>query len=417
VRRKLLIAAAAAIVLVAGAAVALYLYKKHLSAGVQGSSTVEFVSTAAPKPPRIRGAIEWPNFGNGPQETHVGPSVAMRPPFRRDWVAGGASLLEFPPAVGYHRLFFANGSGSLLALNAATGKRAWTYPTTRCVAATPAVGRYDGGTVYESFLGVHPCNNKNAKDGLLVAVSAGQGQLRWKRKIGPTESSPLLVGTALYVGDWRGRVYDLDARTGSVRWTFRQRGAVKGAVAYSANRVFFGSYDGHVYALNAKTGRLLWRAQADVRLFGGSQFYSTPAVAYGRVYIGSTDHKVYSFGAATGKRRWSYATGGYVYGSPSVWDNRVYVGSYDHWFYALDAATGRRVWRFEANGPISGSSTVLDGVVYFATLKGRTYALSAKTGRLVWTYPDGMYAPVTTDGKRAFLFGFGKAYGFLPRRA
>ena len=111
----------------------------------------------------------------------------------------------------------------------------------------------------------------------------------------------------------------MDARTGKIRWSFRQRGAVKGAIAYNANRVFAGSYDGHVYALNAKTGRLVWRASGDVRLFGHGRFYSSPAIAYGRVYIGSTDHKVYSFGATTGKRRWSYKTGGFVYGSPAVW--------------------------------------------------------------------------------------------------
>ena len=414
-RWKLLLAAAVLIVLLgAGAIVGLILYRNHLSRSIQGSSTVEFVPTEAPKAPHIRGAIEWPNFGNGPEETHVGPSVAMKPPFHRDWVAGGASLLEFPPAIGYHRLYFANGSGNLLAYNTKTGKRAWAYRTKRCVAATPAVGRYDGGTVYEAFLGVHPCNNKKAKNGLVVAVSAGTGKPRWTRTIGPTETSPLLVGADLYVGDWRGKVYDLNPRTGETRWSFKQRGAVKGAIAYNANRVFAGSYDGHVYALNAKTGKLVWRASADARLFGHGRFYSSPAIAYGRVYIGSTDHKVYSFGATTGKRRWSYKTGGFVYGSPAVWNGRVYVGSYDHWFYALDAATGKRVWRFKANGPISGSATVLDGVVYFATLKGKTFALDSRNGKLLWSYKDGKYAPMSTDGTHAFLFGFGKVYGLLP---
>jgi outer membrane protein assembly factor BamB len=179
--------------------------------------------------------------------------------------------------------------------------------------------------------------------------------------------------------------------------------------------VYAGSYDGHVYALNAKTGRLLWRASSDRRLFGSGRFYSTPAVAYDRVYIGSTDHTVYSFGATSGKRRWSYVTGGYVYGSPAVSDDRVYVGSYDHWFYALDAATGRLVWRFHANGPISGSANVIDGVVYFATLEGRTYGLNASSGKLLWSFADGKYAPLTTDGTRAFLLGYGKVYGLLPK--
>jgi outer membrane protein assembly factor BamB len=131
--------------------------------------------------------------------------------------------------------------------------------------------------------------------------------------------------------------------------------------------------------------------------------------------VGATDHTVYSFGASSGKRRWTYVTGGYVYGSPAVWNGRVFVGSYDGWFYALDAATGKRVWRYRTNGPISGSANVIDGVVYVATLKGRTYGLDTRNGKLLWSFHDGKYAPLTTDGKHAFLLGYGKIYGLLPK--
>jgi outer membrane protein assembly factor BamB len=93
----------------------------------------------------------------------------------------------------------------------------------------------------------------------------------------------------------------------------------------------------------------------------------------------------------------------------------VLVGSYDANFYAFDAATGDERWRFHANGPISGSANVVDGVVYFATLKGRTYGLDTRTGKLLWSFHDGKYAPLTTDGKRVFLLGYGKVYGLLPK--
>jgi outer membrane protein assembly factor BamB len=414
-RRAVVVSLAVLALLVAGAVAAYVVYKTRVQAhSVQGSSTVEFVTTEAPKPPRIKGAIEWPNFGNGWNEPRVGPSVKVRPPLHVDWVAGGSSLLEFPPALAYKRLYVANAHGDLMAYSTKTGKRAWVLHEKRCTASSPAVNRYEGGTVYEAFLQRKPCKSRKA-DGEILAVSAGTGAVRWRRRMGPSETSPLLVGNRLYVGDWRGKVYALRARTGKPIWSFGTRGAIKGAIAYSHGRVYAGSYDGHVYALNAKTGRLLWRASSDKRLFGRGRFYSTPAVAYDRVYVGATDHTVYSFGATSGKRRWSYVTGGYVYGSPAVWNARVYVGSYDHWFYALDAATGRRVWRFHANGPISGSANVIDGVVYFATLKSRTYALQATNGRLLWSFHDGKYAPLTTDGTHAFLLGYGKVYGLLPK--
>ena len=402
-------------VVVAGAAV--LLYRKGLSRDVRGSSTVEYTTTAVLSGPASSArTIVWPMFGYGVERLHEAPPTRLRPPFRTTWTAGGRSLLEFPPAIAYGRLFLANGSGDLLAVSTRTGARAWRYRSGRCVAASPAVGRLDGGTVYETFLGPKPCSARHANDGEVVAVSTGTGRLRWRVRTGASETSPLLFGRLVYVGDWLGTIHCLSAASGRTLWTFHAGGAVKGGLAEYRNAVYFGSYDGRVYALDAVTGGLLWRASGDPRLFGGhGTFYSTPAVAYGRVYIGSTDGKVYSFGATSGKRRWSFSTGGYVYGSPAVWRQRVFIGSYGHEFYALDAATGEKLWSFRAKGPISGSATVVDGVVYFATLAGETYGLDAVTGRLLWTFPEGRYTPVVTDGRRLYLLGYAKIYGLAPR--
>jgi outer membrane protein assembly factor BamB len=252
-------------------------------------------------------------------------------------------------------------------------------------------------------------------DGKVIAFAAGFGRIRWQKTIGPSETSPLLLGNRLYVGDWNGDVWALDARTGRVIWRFHTHGPVKGSVASSGRRLYVGSYDGHLYCLTLG-GRLVWRAAGQPRLYGGAQFYSTPAVAYGRVYIGSTDGKVYSFGATSGRLRWSHSTGGYVYSSPAVWNELVFVGSYSHRFYAFDAATGAVRWTFDANGPISGSPTVIGKIVYFATLARRTYALDARTGRQLWTFPDGKYTPVVAVRRRLFLVGLGKIYGLAPTR-
>jgi outer membrane protein assembly factor BamB len=414
-RAGLIVASALALVVVAGLGFALYVI--HSGHDVVGSSTVEFAPTTVPRTAGRAGAspIVWPTYGYDDERLRAAP-MKLRPPYRVAWAAGIGSLLEFPPAIAFGRLFVANGDGVVLAISTRTGRRAWTYRTGRCVAASPAVGRFGGGTVYETFLNRRPCNAAQTTDGEVVALAAGSGRVRWRRTIGPSESSPLVVGSRVYVGDWRGNVYALDARSGSTAWTFHTGGKVKGAVTMSGGRLFVGSYDGHVYALDARTGRLVWRASGDPRLFGTGTFYSTPAVAYDRVFIGSTDGKVYSFGAHSGLRRWSHSTGGYVYGSPAVAAERVYVGSYDHYFYAFNAATGVELWRFHANGPISGAATVLDGLVYFATLSGRTYALDMRSGAEVWTFPAGKYAPIVADPDQVFLLGAGKIFALRPGR-
>jgi outer membrane protein assembly factor BamB len=418
--------AAAALALAAGGAVAAYvLYVTKQAEDVRGSSTEEFVTvepTVAQETetaPAVAGVVKadvpWPTYGYDAARVR-NPPFDHRPPFRGIWRFRARNLVEFPPVIGRGRLYFANNSGVVFAINARTGKRAWRYRSGRCQAASPALS---GQIVYMTFLNRPPCNRKKRKGltGEVVAFYAGSGKVKWRRVIGPSESSPLIAFGRVYVGDWRGDVYCLRSRDGKVLWRFRTRGQIKGAPALAGGRIYVGSYDSHLYALDARTGKLAWRAAAQKRLGKRGKFYSTPAVAYGRVYIGATDGKLYSFGAGTGKLRWSHSTGGYVYSSPAIWKQTVYAGSYSKKLYAFDAATGDVKWTFRANGEISGSPTVMAGLVYFATLEEKTYAVDARTGKLRWTFPDGKYTPLAADSKRVYLVGHARVYALVPREA
>jgi outer membrane protein assembly factor BamB len=410
--RRVLIVLAVVAVLLTGVVAAVVIRRLHKQRNIRGSS-VEFTMTTQPaKPPPL--GIPWPQYGFDEQRTRA-VDLSLRPPFRRTWTFYAGTLVEFPPSIGFGRLYFVTNSGSVTAINERTGKRAWRQDVHRCVAASPALGRYKHGTVYAVFLNRPPCNARNATVGRVIAFAAGFGRVQWSRTIGPSETSPLLSGNRLYVGDWNGDVWALDARNGKTLWRYRTGGPVKGGAALSGNRLYVGSYDGHLYCLNARSGHLIWRASGQGTLFGQTQFYATPTVAYGRVYVGGTDGKVYSFGATSGKLRWSHSTGGYVYASPAVWNGLVFSGSYSKRFYAFDAETGDVRWQFDANGQISGSPTVIGNVVYFATLEKRTYALNARTGRQLWTFPDGEYTPVVAVKGHLFLTGYAKLYGMVPR--
>jgi outer membrane protein assembly factor BamB len=414
--KRALIGLAALVLLVVGAGAAYVLYKRSQEGNIRGNSTQEFSTTKAQTTPEekraARQGISWPMYGFDARRTRVGPA-RFRPPYRIRWTFKGKSLLEFPPSIGYGRLYFTNNGGTTIALDARTGKKAWTRAEHHCTAATPAIANR---LVFQTYLNRPPCNAKGSGlTGLLVAYGAKKGNVVWKRVIGPSESSPLVVGRRVYVGDWRGKVYALDAKSGHLDWSYTTGGQVKDGLAYDSGRVFVGSYDHHVYALRARTGKLVWSASAQQRLGSLATFYSTPALAYGRLYIGGTDGKVYSFGAADGRLLWSHGTGGYVYSSPAVWRRYVFAGSYDGTFYAFDAATGDVRWSFPADGPISGSPTVLHGVVYFATLKQHTYALSARKGTKVWSFGDGKYSPAVADKTHLYLIGHTRIYGMVPR--
>jgi outer membrane protein assembly factor BamB len=406
--KKVLVALAAAIIVVAGAGLAFVLYRQHQSRNVRGSSSVEFITTETAPRSVADKKVRWPMYGFDSARRRAPDGIRLRPPFRVRWFVNGRALIEFPPAIAYGHLYFANRVGVVYAVDTERPRVEWKFRSGRCAAASPAVFRR---LVYMAFLNRPPCNKpRPGIDGEVVALDAKTGRVRWRRTIGPSESSALVAEGRVYVGDWRGKVHAFAARTGRKVWTATTGGKVKSGPSFASGRVYVGSYDSHLYAFDARTGRRVWRASAQQRLGNRGTFYSTPAVAYGRVYIGSTDGKMYSFGASTGKLRWSHGTGGYVYASPAIWRRRVFAGSYDGRFYAFDAATGDVKWRFRANGHISGSAVVLNGVVYFSTLRGRTYGLDAATGKLLWDFRRGSYAAVVSDSRRLFLVGFARVY-------
>jgi outer membrane protein assembly factor BamB len=364
--------------------------------------------TQPPKPPPpTSAALPWPTYGADNARQRAVDANGLRPPFRKLWTFHGRHLLEFPPVVGYGSVFEEVFDGRLYSIDPASGHTRWRYTSHGCGWSSPALADH---LLFATFIGNHECN-ATLVGGEVVAFSPETGRIRWRRVIGPSESSPLVENGTLYVADQDGYVYALDARTGHLRWRFNTGAPIKASPSFAYGRIYVGNYAAEMFALDARTGRLVWRS------FGGfGNFYSTAAVNAGRVYVGSLDDRVYAFSARTGAVLWSTGTGSYVYASPALWHGLVLVGSYDHTFYALDGGTGSIRWTYHATAPISGAASVVDGIVYFSSFSRRTYGLLAPSGRLRAEWPDGEYSPVVAGNGRFYLVGLGQIYALRPRR-
>lgn len=367
-------------------------------------ATTSVSAPPVPPPAPQSSALPWPTYGADNARSRAVPAPGLRPPFRRVWTFYGRALLEFPPVAGYGSVFEESFDGRLHAIDPATGRARWRYFSHRCGWSSPALG---DGLVFATFIGDGRCSK--LPDGALVALSPETGKIRWRHAIGPSESSPLVAGGTVYIGDQNGYVYALAARTGALRWSFDTGAPIKASATLVGRRIFIGNYAGALYALDARNGTVLW-----VSSWHGS-FYSTAAVSDGRVYVGSLDGQLYAFSARTGEELWATGLGGYVYAAPAVWRGLVLVGSYDHDFYALDGATGSIRWRFDAGGPVSGAASVVDGVVYLSSFAHRTYALAAESGRLLEQWRDGDYSPAVAAYGRLYLVGLGRLYALAPR--
>ena len=154
--------------------------------------------------------------------------MLVQPPYKPLWFFRAGSLLEFPPGGRVRPPLLRQREGRpVRARRRGACRCVWAYRAHRCTAASPAV---DNHTVYMTFLNKPPCNaTRSGLDGEVVAINADTGKVRWRLKIGPTESSPLVLDGVVYVGDWNGRVYALSAASGATRWTFQTGDKVKDA--------------------------------------------------------------------------------------------------------------------------------------------------------------------------------------------
>jgi outer membrane protein assembly factor BamB len=361
--------------------------------------------------------FRWPTYGYNAARTRFYPDRSVAPPFRRTWSYQDYGLLEFPPVMYHNALYFIDIYGSAKSLNKLTGHLFWQRKVGTLAAASPAYDATDK-LVFYPLLSETP-GAKVGGNGRFVALSMRTGKTVWSHPFPQgSESSPLVIGNNVYVGDGGGNVYSFRAKDGHVNWIFHASGAVKGGVAYAAGNLYFGDYASRVYAVNAATGHEVWSTTTNG---GAGTFYGSPAVAFGKVFIGNTDHDVYALSQSSGQLLWTAPTSAYVYSSPAVANvpglgPTVYTGSYDGNFYALSANTGAVRWRHSSGGRISGSGTIIGNVIYYSVLGTRvTYGLNIRTGKQVFTFPDGLFAGAVADRHALYTVGYSIVYRLLPK--
>ncbi|MEV6835365.1 serine/threonine-protein kinase [Streptomyces sp. NPDC051133] len=220
----------------------------------------------------------------------------------------------------------------LRALEARTGDERWSYPigdAASCGGVPVRLAPADDGYVYVSA-GTR-----------VLAIEAVSGMVRWHFEAPAVflcppafVPGPAVTGGGVYLADYLGTVYALDATDGRDRWRIatEARSSIE-PVLVAAGHVHVGSGKG-LYTLDAVTGTPKWRFQA------GGDVVGAPAVAEGRIHFGSTDHLLYTLKSDDGRLRWKLATGGEITGSPVVKDGVVYACSKDRCVYALDAEKG-----------------------------------------------------------------------------
>jgi len=160
---------------------------------------------------------------------------------------------------------------------------------------------------------------------------------------------------------------------------------------------------GKVYCLDANTGSIIWQYKSR---FGA---YATPAVADRKVCVCSgcwyfqnesvtylTTGDVYCLNATNGNLIWEYRDVGYTEGGPVISDGFLYFGSLTYtpsdlgWVWCFNVSSGQLVWKIPLREP-RGPVAVVNGKVYVSDYSGlnKFLCLNASTGDLIWRWNPG----------------------------
>ena len=233
--------------------------------------------------------------------------------------AADGQIVSSPNAVG-GRVLFGSYDGYLYCVNAADGRLVWKFETEGNVHGTPGVtGEYvliagcderlrvirlsDGSAAGRVPMGSYSGASAAIRGNLVfvgtfanqvLAIDWTAARIQWtyqpaERQF-PFYSSAAIADETIVIGGRDRLVHALDARTGTLRWTFATRGRVDSSPAIAGDRVFVASFDGMLYALDLASGRRLWEFDA------GSEISASPAIGEGRLVIGTDDGVVYCFG-------------------------------------------------------------------------------------------------------------------------
>jgi outer membrane protein assembly factor BamB len=383
-----------------------------------------------PAPAVVKTGEDWPCFMGG--AARRGEATALRPPFRLAWCAYTGGPVHFAsPIVAAGRVFISmldlDGGGGVLALDAASGREAWRFPTadqtwhsaafadgkvvvveetggvhaldaltgreiwrrdlrdpsdtdTRWLKSAPAIAE---GTVYAG---------NNART---AAIGLADGEVRWRKSYATDwitgYGSPAVSGRRVVIpGLWSRPPLCADAATGEVLWTAAKKKedefTIQGSPLIDGDLVVFARTDAQVSAHRLETGDLQWKTPVPENWIP-----STPAAARGSIVVGSGSGEVRALERESGKVRWEFKTGpspvrivSYrsdfpgLTSSPTIAGDVVYIGGADGRLYALELEGGAMIWSHAFGAPVLAAPAVSGNTLFAATLDGHVYALAGE---------------------------------------
>lgn len=384
------------------------------------------------------GLSSLPQVISAPRGTSIADQIAGGMNAAEKQKAAGIRRVDMTPAVDNGTVFIGSGDHSFYAIDAATGKKKWSYVAGFGMASNnntsypvPAPVIKNGTVYFVTEDGLHALDALTGKrkwlfetlqetpvkdmkrepsapvlgdsvifltawpylrsdtphKSFLYAVAPESGTTMWVTTLDGTDITAPVAAKGLVFVAIGPSMYAINAVDGKVRWKLGEGKVLGTPRLLVADNIIYFSTDKSLLAAELETGRQLWSysaddIQGDLKADDQHLYVITHKGSFAR-----PKDTLHALALMTGQERWSQELSG-VY-SVLVHDGVVYAGG--NYLHAIDAATGKKIWSFKGTGRES-APVISDGriflasptVDYFGTSKvdqGYLYALDAKTGK------------------------------------
>lgn len=317
--------------------------------------------------------------------------------------------LSASPIVYGGKVFTLDAAGQVTAFSISGGGAAWRASVAPDGEKNPQKGyggglAADGGRVYAA-----------TGFGTVVALDAASGKKLWEKVVGvPIRTSPTAAADRVFLVTTEGEVHCLSGADGSESWTYRglpeKASFISNASpAVDGDTVVVPFTSGDVVALKISTGQALWteslaRARTASSMAAMSDA-ARPVLDGGSVFAIGHAGRMVATNARTGERLWSLTVPSTQ--QPWVAGDTIFVADTGGQLMAITRRDGKVAWTMKLPSQGQWSGPILAGnKLWVASSKGALVSVDAATGKVASTQDLGYtvnIAPVVAAGRMFVL--------------
>lgn len=234
--------------------------------------------------------------------------------------------------------------------------------------------------------------------GALYALDKNSGKTLWEKKLADGIATAVAISPAkisseknsresqnLFVVDDENFLHALALENGESRWSVKLSGAVYSSPNCDAESVWVATQSGEVAAYKIKTlpnetAQNLWTWKSD------DQLRSFPALSAEKIFVAGCDGALHILNYRDGKEIATIPLDSPTGSGCAVSKNMAFVGTEGNEFLGIDLAQNAISWRHKSTQPFRAPAAIFADTVIFGGYDKTLYAADTVTGKIRWQY-------------------------------